>query len=131
MPPERFPPDDPREWINRARSNLARAEAKLPGAYLEDFCFDAQQAAEKALKAVLLQSGIAFPYTHDLADLLTLLEKSGEEIPEPVREAGRLTRFAVATRYPGITEPVTGEEYQEALAIAEAAVQWAEEQIRK
>ena len=22
-PPERFPPDDPREWLNRARSNLA------------------------------------------------------------------------------------------------------------
>ncbi len=24
-PPERFPPDDPREWLNRARSNLIRA----------------------------------------------------------------------------------------------------------
>ena len=23
MPPERFPPDDPREWLNRAQSNLA------------------------------------------------------------------------------------------------------------
>ncbi len=22
-PPERFPPDDPREWLNRARSNFA------------------------------------------------------------------------------------------------------------
>src|SRR6266702_1719074 len=53
MPPERFPPDDPREWLNRARSNLARARAKIPDAYLEDLCFDAQQAAEKAIKAVL------------------------------------------------------------------------------
>lgn len=25
-PPERFPPDDPREWLNRARSNLVRAK---------------------------------------------------------------------------------------------------------
>jgi len=23
MSPERFPPDDPREWLNRARSSLA------------------------------------------------------------------------------------------------------------
>lgn len=23
MPPERFPPDDPREWLNRARSDAA------------------------------------------------------------------------------------------------------------
>jgi HEPN domain-containing protein len=53
MPPERRPPDDPREWINRARSNLVRAQTTLPGVYLEDLCFDAQQAAEKAIKAVL------------------------------------------------------------------------------
>ncbi len=46
MPHERRPPDDPREWINRARSNLVRAQAILPGVYLEDLCFDAQQAAE-------------------------------------------------------------------------------------
>ena len=25
-PPERFPPDDPREWLNRANSNLALAK---------------------------------------------------------------------------------------------------------
>jgi len=85
MPPERFPPDDPREWLNRARSNLARARAKIPDAYLEDLCFDAQQAAEKAIKAVLLKKGVAFPYVHDLARLLTLLEEAGEEIPEAVR----------------------------------------------
>jgi hypothetical protein len=42
MPPERFSPDDPREWLNRARSNLARAKAQLPDVYLEDLCFDAQ-----------------------------------------------------------------------------------------
>jgi hypothetical protein len=54
MPPERRPPDDPREWINRARSNLVRAQTTLPGVYLEDLCFDAQQAAEKAIKAVLI-----------------------------------------------------------------------------
>jgi hypothetical protein len=43
MPPERRPPDDPIEWLNRARSNLARARAdiNLPDIYLEDLCFDA------------------------------------------------------------------------------------------
>jgi len=42
MSPERFSPDDPREWLNRARSNLARAKARSPDVYLEDLCFDAQ-----------------------------------------------------------------------------------------
>ena len=49
-PPERFPPDDPREWLNRAGSNLAMAKNRTPGAYLEDLCFQGQQAAEKAVK---------------------------------------------------------------------------------
>jgi len=48
-PPERLPPDDPREWLNRARSNLAQAREQLPGVYLEDLCFNAQQAAERPL----------------------------------------------------------------------------------
>ncbi len=69
MPVERFSPDDPREWLNRARSNLARARsgATIPEVYLEDLCFDAQQAAEKALKAVLIHLDVSFPYVHDLA----------------------------------------------------------------
>jgi HEPN domain-containing protein len=52
MPPDRFQPDDPREWLNRARSNLALAKASIsPDTNLEDLCFEAQQAAEKAIKA--------------------------------------------------------------------------------
>lgn len=124
MPPERLPPDDPREWLNRARGNLVRAKTAIPGVYLEDLCFDAQQAAEKALKALLIQRGVPFPYVHDLGELLTLLHEEGETVPEQVKEAGRLTRFAVATRYPGIAEPVSQEEYQEVVAIAERVVRW-------
>lgn len=126
MPPEGLPPDDPREWLNRAHSNLIRAKTEIPGVYLEELCFDAQQAAEKAIKALLIHRGVAFPYVHDLADLITLLQQSGEMVPETVREAGRLTRFAVVTRYQGVLEPVTYEEYQEAVTIAEKVVRWVE-----
>jgi len=127
MPPEPRPPDDPHEWLRRARSNLARAQAdiRLAGVYLEDLCFDAQQAAEKAIKAVLIGRSIRFPYVHDLTALLGLVEQGGTAVPEAVREAGRLTRFAVVTRYPGIAEPVTQEEYERAVAIAEAVIDWA------
>lgn len=93
--------------------------------YLEDLCFDAQQAAEKAVKAVLLHRGVAFPYVHDLTALLTLALDAGSAVPESVREAGRLTRYAVETRYPGLAEPVTREEYEQAVAIADAVVGWA------
>ena len=125
MPPERRPPDDPREWVNRAHSNLVRARATLPGVYLEDLCFDAQQAAQKAIKAVLIARGVSFPLVHDLARLLTLLGQSGETIPPDIADATDLTRFAIATRYPSIAEPVTAAEHRRAVAIAEAVVAWA------
>jgi hypothetical protein len=58
---------DPREWLNRACSNLAMAKSEMEGVYLEDLCFDAQQAAEKAIKALLIKMGVEFPYIHDIA----------------------------------------------------------------
>ena len=128
-PPERFPPDDPREWMNRARSSLAIAKNRVPQAYLEDLCFEAQQAAEKSIKAVMIARNIEFPYVHDLDHLLSLLEDEGEVIPAPIRQASKLTKYATVTRYPGDMGPVTAQEYAEAIAIAEAVVQWAEERI--
>ena len=121
MARKRRPADDPVEWLNRAKSNLARAKAdiRIPHVYLEDLCFDAQQAAEKAIKAVLLKFGVPFPFIHDLGDLLDLVEKAGESVPRSVRDAGRLTRFAVVTRYPGIAEPVSHEDYKRSVRIAE------------
>ena len=126
---ERFPPDDPREWLNRARSNLALAKNRVPDAYLEDLCFEAQQAAEKAIKAVMIARKIEFPYVHDLTRLLSLLDAVGEPIPETVRRAEELTLYATEGRYPGLTNPAVESEYTEALAIAEAVVRWAEERI--
>ena len=127
--PERFPPDDPREWLNRARSNLAVAKNRIPDVYLEDLCFDAQPAAEKAIKAVMVKCTIKFPYVHDLANLLSLLEKTGENIPEMVGKAEALTPYAVTTRYPGTIRPVSEQGYAEAIEIAEAVVQWAEKRL--
>ena len=125
-PRERFSPDDPREWLNRARSNLALAKNRVPDAYLEDLCFEAQQAAEKAIKALLIRSEVDFPYVHDLARLLSVLEEAGEPIPDIVRKAGELTPYALIMRYPGPARPVTQEEYEDAVKTSEAVVQWTE-----
>ena len=128
-PPERFPPDDPREWMNRARSNLALARSRIHHVYLEELCFEAQQAAEKAIKALLIRRSVEFPYIHDLSRLLLLLEEAGETIPGLVRQAQDLTDYATTMRYPAKGEPVSEQEYAKAIEIAEAVVHWAEEQI--
>lgn len=127
--PKRYPPDDPREWLNRARSNLARAKAKRTGVYLEDLCFDAQQASEKAIKALLIKLDVNFPYVHDLAELLTLVENTGQAVPEPIKQARQLSRFAVFTRYPGIGPSIKEKEYRQTVEIAARVVKWAESSI--
>jgi HEPN domain-containing protein len=133
MPPKRRSPDDPIEWLDRAKNNLEMAKAGTSPriTYLEDPCFEAQQAAEKAIKALLLHLGVRFPYTHDLADLLDLIKKAGKAVPKQVKDAGRLTRFALVTRYPGVAEPVTRQEYKTAVKIAERVVGWAERSISR
>jgi len=85
-----------REWLNRAKSNLAIArQPKTDDIYWEDLCFEAQQAAEKALKAVLLAKGITFRFVHDLSELLTTLERNGVPLTDEVRNAAILTGEAV------------------------------------
>jgi HEPN domain-containing protein len=118
------------DWLDRAKSDLAIAESPLPkGALYEDLCFHAQQAAEKALKAVYQHKSWIFRYTHDLDELLSGLKNQGLAIPEEVIGADILTQFAWESRYPYIGEPVTEEEYREAISHARTVVAWVEATI--
>ena len=124
MPPEHIA-GSPENWLARARSSLSLAKVKKPPECLwEDLCFHAQQAVEKALKAVLVHQGIAFRLVHDVNELLQSLEEHGIHIPERLREATTLTGFAVMTRYPGAYEPVSAEEHGEAVRLADEVLAW-------
>jgi HEPN domain-containing protein len=128
MSPE-MPPGSPGDWLRRARSDLALAQAPRPaGVLIEDLCFHAQQAAEKALKAVLVENAILVPRTHSIPRLLDLIP-SHLQPPQKVQEAAILTDYAVTSRYPGSYEPVETAEYEEALALAVAVVSWASAQV--
>ena len=122
---------NPEDWLRRAKGNLARAKQKKPkDAFWEDLCFDAQQAAEKAIKAVLVYRQLEFRKTHDLRGLLTLLDSAGCSVPEEIRKADELTDYAVEARYPGLSEPVSVGEYRHAVVLAGAVIRWAEQQLR-
>jgi HEPN domain-containing protein len=115
------------EWLRRGKADLALAGAPLPpGAVYEDLCFHAQQAAEKALKAIYVHIGKRFRYTHDIGELLRGLEEAGLAIPGHVKAAVGLGPYAWEARYPGPSEPVTEEELSEAVEHAAAVVRWAE-----
>ncbi|WP_243317554.1 HEPN domain-containing protein [Geothrix paludis] len=116
------------DWLARAEASLALARMVGPGVALEDLCFQVQQAAEKALKAVFIHRKTSFPFVHDLDLLFEGLEELGYNIPEPVDAASILTRYASETRYPGGFEPLTREDHARALELAEVVLAWAKVQ---
>jgi len=124
-------PGTAEDWLSRAKGDLSLAKVPLPeGGYYEDLCFHAQQAVEKAIKAVYVRYGLSFRYTHDLSELISGLEKGGIPVPRDVKDAEVLTSYAWEARYPGLYEPVTEEEYREAVELAEIVLAWAETRIR-
>jgi HEPN domain-containing protein len=116
----------PDAWLRRAQGDLALAKAPLPsGAFYEDLAFHAQQAAEKAVKAVYRAKGLEFRYTHDLGQLLDGLTRRGVLIPENVQDAVEPTDFAWEARYPRPGEPLSEAGHRRAVSIAEKVVEWA------
>ena len=65
-----------RRWLSKARTDLTLASVVLEqGPDMDPWacCFHAQQAAEKALKAVLVAQGVEPPFIHNLVALQALM----------------------------------------------------------
>lgn len=72
--------------------------------------FHAQQAAEKALKALLVRHQVRFGKVHEIGALLELTQDVAPGTRERLTGAVALTPFAVDARYPGEAPPLGREE---------------------
>jgi HEPN domain-containing protein len=92
-----------RAWIRKAESDfrLAALIARGSEPFHDEQCFHCQQSAEKHLKALLEELGLAVPKTHNLVAILPLLVPHYGTLRALRRGVDFLTRFAVETRYPG------------------------------
>jgi HEPN domain-containing protein len=84
---------------------------------------------EKAMKGVFVHHAVPFPKTHDLQDLVELLQAHGIAWPFAVDEVEPLTSYAIHTRYPGGFAEVRRQEVDQAIAVAEKVLDWARQQI--
>ncbi len=84
--------------------------------------FHAQQAVEKAIKAVLAFRQAPTPRTHDLAYLVELLASHGIEVPAAIAEPEWLSPWAVTTRYDDLEDTL---DRHAAIDAAESAIDWA------
>jgi HEPN domain-containing protein len=122
---------DYKSWLDRAKSSLAISKVKVDEiVFYEDLCFQAQQAAEKALKALLIFYNVDPEKTHNLVTLIKELSKY-ITIPDEINETAILNDYAVQTRYPGEYTPIEEEEYENVIKITEHCVKWIEEKIRQ
>jgi len=118
-------------WLDRAKSSLELAQAKIIHyIHYEDLCFQAQQAAEKMLKGLLIFYGVEPEYTHNIELLINALKKF-TNIPEKINEAAQLTIYAIQTRYPGEYDEITKEEYEKAVKIAKDCLDWVDNIIKE
>jgi len=110
-------------WMRFAEGHLAFARSQSEEKILELLCFHTQQAAEKAIKAVLVHFNIQVPRTHSIENVI---DKAAQRIniPAHVHEAANLTPYANATRYPGNYEPRTNADLMHAINKAEKVVAW-------
>lgn len=95
----------PADWLREAEEDLSTARALLARPVPKHACFFAQQAAEKALKAVLLHHAGRIPKSHDLPDLHAQARQADPSFSDHLAAAQSLTKFYSLLRYPDIRPP--------------------------
>jgi HEPN domain-containing protein len=121
-------------WLRQAHSDLAMAAYASEGDFHAQACYHCSQAAEKALKAVLLALDQEPERTHSIERLLAALELLGIETT-PLRQLPlkSLQRMTTASRYPdGDEAPVDLFDARDgalALEVARAVVGFADQQL--
>ncbi len=127
----RDPLSEAKRWLRQADVDLGAAR-RLADDFSALACFHAQQAAEKALKAILYATGDRVVLGHSLADLGARAALSTPDYEEVRAEVAKLDRYYVPTRYPnGLpaggdpAEAFDAEDAATAIAIAERALEHA------
>jgi HEPN domain-containing protein len=85
--------------MDDALGDLDHARSDVAGGFFNWACFSAQQAAEKAVKAVFQRLG-AEAWGHSVADLLTALQEHHGVSPDLIDLALELDKAYIPTRYP-------------------------------
>jgi HEPN domain-containing protein len=112
-------------WMEYAHTDIKAGHTLLrdPDHYPRHVCYLAQQAAEKALKAILVFLEMDYPYTHDL-DRIREMIPMGWRVKTAYPKLYALTIWAVETRYPAEMPDIVEADATKALQLAEEIYQF-------
>ena len=114
-------------WLRQAHADLQAARDSSAAEHYEWACFQAQQAAEKAIKAFLYSRGRTSILSHSLTELVQEACALESSFGSAASNAHRLDAYYIPTRYPnGLAGEITPSEFytkedaQQCLASAES-----------
>ena len=91
------------EWLEYAQRDYDFAldvESHFWPKHMEKICYNCQQVAEKALKAVLAYHEVEIPKTHNIERLFDECNKFDTSLKLDEKIAGKMTDYATISRYP-------------------------------
>jgi HEPN domain-containing protein len=122
------------DWFRQGEADLRHSKNALKDGDFEWSCFAAQQAAEKAVKAVFQKEGMD-AWGHTVTALVGNLPKHRKAPEEVVNCAKLLDKHYIPTRYPNgfdsgaPTDFYTKEEAQRAIQCAASIIEFCRHQI--
>ena len=109
-----------RRWFRQAQADMEVVVTLRSAGHFAAACFFSQQAAEKALKAVLFARGARVVLEHSVRELARQCEVHASSFAAVAEEAALLDQYYIPTRYPnGLPAPaVPSDVYTETQACA-------------
>ena len=86
-------------WLKQAEKDLSSARNSLESSDYEWACFQSQQSAEKALKAVLYLRGYRKVLTHSIFELVSEVGRIDRAFMQLTRQAKVLDGVYISSRY--------------------------------
>ena len=136
--------DEYKEWLSFAKMDFESAKYLLDAPFyprpLNIICYHCQQAAEKAVKALIVYFGSqgGMPKMHDISFLLSQIKnivegKTGIKVENGPNDlmvaANSLTKYGVIARYPGEME-VDDKQTKQAIKDSEMILSWVESVLK-
>jgi HEPN domain-containing protein len=122
------------DWLKQADSDLCASEDSASSEHYEWACFQAQQAAEKALKALIISKGSESRF-HSIKFLLSNLPEN-MTISDQIQNAAReLDKHYIPARYPDSFSTGTPKDFftqddaRTAISNAKKNIEFAKEKI--